>query len=260
MWAQGFEDSFSFSTTLNDQDIYSAIGKGMNIHGLLALGRKIDSYMWGSTAPLAPLICSYTSSEKVEMIHCSLGHPSDDATRKMGYPTLKGPCAICDAHKSRHAKSSTVPVPKATAFLERVHVDMKISSKLDQHGRTRVLEFVDSCTNDSWTKNLPDGTTAPVIKTMREWMVSDLQNQLVQLVVLDNDPAFTSEEMVAFMEKEVKIPHWYSCAYHQHQNGVAETLWARLALLVFIFITAAPWLGHDFWTEAMIYANESIRR
>jgi hypothetical protein len=88
MRAQGFDDSFSFPTTLKDQDIYSAIGKGMDIHCLCALGRQIDNYLRGSTAPLAPLVCSYTSSEKAEMIHCSLGHPSDDVTRKMGYPTI----------------------------------------------------------------------------------------------------------------------------------------------------------------------------
>ena len=59
------------------------------------------------------------------------------------------------------------------------------------------------------------------------------------------------------MEEEVKIPRCYSCAYHQHQNSVAETLWARLSPLVSIFLTT-PWLGHDFWAEA--YANENIRR
>ena len=80
-------------------------------------------------------------------------------------------------------------MPKATEFLERVHVDMKISGKPDRHGLTRMLGFLDS-------KSLPDGTSASVIKAIREWMVSDLQNQPVQLIVLDNDPAFTSDEMI----------------------------------------------------------------
>ena len=79
--------------------------------------------------------------------------------------------------------------------------------------------------------------------------------------MFDNDTAFNSQEMTDYLNTcNPPIPRIFSCAYHQHQNGVAEALWARLVPLVRIFIQAAPWLGTEFWTEAMDYANECICR
>ena len=68
--------------------------------------------------------------------------------------------------------------------------------------------------------------------------------------------------MTAYLNDECvpPIPRTFSAAYHQHQNGVAEALWARLNTLTAIFIAAAPWLGIEFWTEAMEYANYSVVR
>ena len=100
MRIQGLSDSFSFPTTFTDHDTYAAVGKDMDIYCLRVLGRTIDGYLRRTTAPLAPLVCGYTAAEQAVRIRCNLGHPSNEVTRWMGYPTLKGPCAICDAHKS----------------------------------------------------------------------------------------------------------------------------------------------------------------
>ena len=75
-----------------------------------------------------------------------------------------------------------------------------------------------------------------------------------------NDPSFCSQEFVDFYENDAKIPRWYSCAYHQHQNGVAEAFWARATPRTIIACQAAPWLGVDYWTEAMQYVNELFKK
>ena len=81
-------------------------------------------------------------------------------------------------------------------------------------------------------------------------------------MVFDNVKAFTSAEMTAYLNDEFvpPIPRTFSAAYHQHQNGVAEALWARLNTLTAIFVASAPWLGMDYLTEAMEYANYSVVR
>jgi hypothetical protein len=56
------------------------------------------------------------------------------------------------------------------------------------------------------------------------------------------------------------IAKQFSAAYKQHQNGVAESLWNRLTPLIIILLRAAPWLGIDFWFEAMLYANQMLQR
>ena len=261
MRCQGFNDDFHFPESFTDSDVYSAIGMGMDIHCLRALGSCIDGYLHGTTAPQAPLVCHYTNTaDRAFLLHCRNGHPSEDVSRRMRLPKLKTKCPLCPLGKSRHAVSKTAPVTKAKAALDRVHLDMKISSKPDRHGVTRMLCFVDSFSNDSWCKPLSDGTSSTIIRAIREWLVSDLQNEPVKTLVLDNDPAFCSQEFIDFLENDVKIPRWYSCAYHQHQNGVAEAYWARATPRTIIACQAAPWLGLDYWTEAMQYVNECMRR
>ena len=76
---------------------------------------------------------------------------------------------------------------------------------------------------------------------------------------MDNDPAFTSDDAQKYFN-DAKIVTQFSAAYHQHQNGVAEMLWARLSPTATIHIQTAPWLGDAYWTDAVEYANEQFRR
>lgn len=141
-----------------------------------------------------------------------------------------------------------------------MYMDQKVSSKPDRHDRTRMLGIVDSCTNRSWVIPLTSGETSEITQKLDDWMVHQLGNKQISTLMMDNDPSFVARDMTTFLTRH-RITKRFSAAYHQHQNGVAESLWARLVPITTIHIHSAPWLGLDYWPEAMEYANEqSIRR
>jgi len=98
-----------------------------------------------------------------------------------------------------------------------------------------------------------------VTRALDDWRVNDLRNARVGTLFMDNDPAFTSREMHDYLTGHC-ISKSFSCAYHQHQNGTAEALWARLTPLTIIHLQSAPWLGTAFWPWAMCWANEQLVR
>jgi hypothetical protein len=165
----------------------------------------------------------------------------------MGYKFPRTPCAICAQNKSVRAASNKTPAPKGKRPLDFVHIDIKVANTPDRHGNTLKLGIVDTCTQKSWVYTLRDGKASTVIAALKQWQVQDLHNRPVGKIMFDNDSAFVSQEMTDYLNScTPPIPRVFSCAYHQHQNGVAEALWARLTPLVRIFIQSAHWLGTDF--------------
>ena len=271
---QGYEKDFQFPASYSDTDVYAAIGKGMDLHCLRALGVSINAYLrpgpsiqqsnlWQFEENYSPYdkptdVVQYTDAMTH---HIRLGHPSNPVQKLMGYPALRKVCPVCASFKSKKAKSCSLPIPKGTVPFQRVHMDIKISAVPDRKGVTRMLGFTDTYSNDSWVKPIVDGTTHSIKKAFEEWRVHDIKNAPIGEVMLDNDSAFTSQEFSSYLANcSPPVPKMFSCAYHQHQNGVAEHLWARLGPLTTYLVNCTPWLGPKYWTEAMVYANECLRR
>ena len=248
MRVAGLEENFEFPHVFSDDDVYSAVSTAFDQHAIKAVGESVFSYLQGKTPDHQ---CWIVSSFEH---HRRLGCPPGEVMRKMGYPNYQGDCPYCPLGKSRRAMNSKTCVPHASAPPERVYMDQKISSVPDKNGVTRCLGLVDSHTNMSWCIPLSDGTTATVIKALDSWRVHELKNKQVGTLVMDNDPAFTSKAMHEYLTK-INVAKQFSCAYHQHQNGPAEHLWARLSPTAKIHVHSAPWLGVEYWTWAMRWAK-----
>jgi len=275
---QGWGSETIFPAGHSNEEVTKSVGLGMEMNCLRALGKSIENYLTDNFEPEFVNNAMVTQNTDLQFTkygessnacytdaatwHLRLNHPSDEVTKQMGYPVCKLPCKFRAEGKSRKATSKTDPIPKGEHFGDKVHIDIKVSSVADRHGNCRRIGFVDTFTNRSWTKVMCDGTTDSCKKCIKEWLVHDIGNKPVNTFVFDNDPAFTSEEMNVFLSTECSPPinKTFSAAYHQHQNGVAEHLWARLNPLTIIMLRAAPWLGTDFWGEAMDYANECVAR
>ena len=153
---------------MTDGNIYSAVGLGIEISFVHAVGQAVETYLRkpavddggcaGDNAGQTNIdhhgMCVDTGEHCInyvnaEVMHLRLGHPSKEVTRRMGYPFPTKPCKWCLMKKSRNAASPTTPIPKGRARLDRVHVDIKISDKPDRYGRTRMLGLVDTFSNDS---------------------------------------------------------------------------------------------------------------
>lgn len=139
-----------------------------------------------------------------------------------------------------------------------MYTDIKVSSTPDRYGRKLLLGICDSFSNDSWVYSLKDRSSKSVIEAFKDFQVQELGDCKLKKLMMDNDSCFRSDEMKQFLVDN-DTTRICSCAYHQHQNGVAESLWARLLPLAIIHMQSAPWLGVEFWVHAMKYANEQMR-
>ena len=224
-----------------ERDVYSAVGKSMDMYTLRSIGKHLNEYLHGNMQ--RDHCHAMTAHER----HRSLGCAPPQITKKLEYTPYNKPCPACPLGKSRRARSSTTLIPKGSVPLEVCYMDQKISSVPDRNGYTRMLVIVDSCTNDSWVFPLKDGITETIISTLDTWRVQRLRNKPVQQTVMDNDPSFTSEGAQKYFN-DAKIVAQTSGAYRQ-------MLWARLNPTATIHIQTAPSLGDAYWTD-----NEQFRR
>ena len=174
----GIDETFCFPDYVCERDVYSAVGRGMDMYTLRSIGEHLDKYLRGNMQ--RDHCHAMTAYER----HRSLGCAPPLIMKKLGYTPYNKPCPACPLGKSRRAHSNTAPIPKGSVPLELCDMDQKISSVPDRNGCTRMLGIVDSCTNDSWVFPLKDGTTETITSALDTWRVQQLHNKPVQRIMM----------------------------------------------------------------------------
>jgi hypothetical protein len=104
---------------------------------------------------------------------------------------------------------------------------------------------------------MPGHTTAQVIDKLEEFLAQDIKGEDIDEFCCDNDACFTDEFKRWAHKKDWKLH--MSATYKQHQNAVAEALWAKLKPMTSINISSNPELGYQWWDRVMVHANHTAQ-
>jgi hypothetical protein len=104
---------------------------------------------------------------------------------------------------------------------------------------------------------MPGHTTAQVIDKLEEFLAQDIKGENIDAFCCDNDACFTDEFKRWAHKKDWKLR--MIATYKQHQNAVAEALWAKLKPMTSINISSNPELGYQWWDRAMVHANHTAQ-
>ena len=252
--AQSLPPHFQFPKHTSEAAARKHIGKGMDGSCVRALGEAVSKYLrHGATASphafaMAPLA-----------LHEAHGHLCPRVSRLKGIPYPKEGCPICPYGKIKNAPATGVCRAKEANPLDCCFMDIKVCSVADRNDTLYCLGIIDSCTGKSWVFDLQSLSTEAVIEKLDHWRVQHLHNRQVKKLVMDNGSCFTSRAMKSYLTS-VGIVYEYSGAYHQHQNGPAESLWYRLTSLCIMQMMQSAWLGVKYWFECMRHANDQLCR
>ena len=89
-----------------------------------------------------------------------------------------------------------------------------------------------------------------------------MKNRPDGILVFYNNRAFMSTEMDEYLNSTCvsPIPRQFSAAYHQHQNDIAESLWARQSPLTTIFVSTTSWLGAGYFRRLSVRESARVIR
>ena len=252
---QGVPDSFNFPPGTTYSNATAMIGRGMDGHCISAMGRAIRDYFDGKYR--VPAASAFVMTPLAA--HEAHGHMDQQKSKLKNIPFPRDGCPVCPYGKIKKAPSTGTYRPKADNPLDEVYADVKVCSVADRNGILYEIGFVDSCTGMSWVYPISTPSTSEVIRVMDEMRVQEHGGRTIKKLVMDNGSCFTSAPMQAYLTAMNTLRE-YSAAFHQHQNGQAESLWNRLVNLCVIQMLQSPHLGMDYWTECMRHANDQVVR
>jgi len=253
---QGMPETFTFPPNTTHAEATRFIGKGMDGFAIKALARAVEEYILPTQQTANTPSAFFITPLQVHENH---GHMSKDKSKVKGIPFPREGCLMCPYGKQKNSPATGKCRPKAKEPLDEVYCDIKVCSCADRNGIANVIGFVDSATNMSWVFPIATTSTACVIKAMDELRTQHLGGRRIKKIIMDNGSCFTSTAMKDYLVS-INTERLFSAAYHQHQNGPAESLWNRLTPLVIIQMLQSPQLGMDYWYESMKHANDQIVR
>nr|KYP54945.1 Retrovirus-related Pol polyprotein from transposon TNT 1-94 [Cajanus cajan] len=250
----------SNSCILQDKKSGRTIGHAREWNGLYYmenLNLPIESHSLISESTI-------TSKEKVQLIHCRLGHPSFRVI-KLLFPSLfknlnleSFHCEACEL-----AKHKRVPFPisnkLSTSPFYLVHTDVWGPSNIPNiSGAKWFITFIDDCTRVMWLFLLKHKSE---VSSVFLRFVSMIKNQFgvnIKKLRSNNAKDYFNHTLNFFCQKE-GIIHESSCVHTPQQNGIAERKNGHLLdqTRALIFQNNVPKI---FWGEAVLTATYLINR
>jgi hypothetical protein len=93
-----------------------------------------------------------------------------------------------------------------------------------------------------------------VISKLEEFLAQDIKGEEINEFRCDND----TDKFKRWAHKKgwtIRMRNTYT----QHQNAVAEALWAKLKPMTSCNINSNPELGYQWWDRAMVHANHNAQ-
>ena len=226
---------------------------------------KSDGLFFIETVPLTE--SKYSSMSGYKLWHKRLAHSSVQ-TIKDTIPHSKGLQELDRVKMDQHidcpacmvGKAKLQPYPKskdhAVRPLERVYIDMMSSAVTSIEGYDYALIITDDASMFRWVYGLKtkDEADAAVRKWVGDVVEIRIRNPL-QIVIRDNAGELKSKQLKEFIES-LGSQNYYSVAYEQWQNGLAESSINSLMLLTRAQMAESGMTGR-FWFRALVASRDA---
>ena len=186
-------------------------------------------------------------------VHCNCGHPNAHQSKCLGI----APCPDCELCKRfcgiRHGHSTEL-IPRPTAALQLVQIDLKVCNTKSKRGNKYIVGIIDMKTTRSWTIPSPSNSAADLIRIFTHWKMQTIGNKPVGMIMTDNESWACSEEWTNAMDN-MQIPQRKCGAYEHHQNGGVENLFRRANPLCGLYLASSSYFDEIYWDYAYVHAN-----